>query len=194
MSITHYRHKMKCIFVDIKECEMEFFLFPDEVDDKLKKKFKKFGFPEIWLKYPDDVSNAFIDLGNGTFLTEGVKHSSFPITAPFDSAAYSVDYIEERNSIILKLNGTFFCFNDSEVYDDDGQNQLMLSKTEGCIDVIRLNNNKGKPIKKPKDEWGISSPIEALAVDTEYNGKGYKADLKLYSKSGIYRNGVIAPE
>ncbi|MBT7397573.1 MAG: hypothetical protein HN775_00105, partial [Hellea sp.] len=55
---------------------MEFFLFPDEVDDKLKKKFKKFGFPEIWLKYPDDVSNAFIDLGNGTFLTEGVKHSS----------------------------------------------------------------------------------------------------------------------
>ena len=185
---------MKCIFVDIKECEMEFFLFPDEVDDKLKKKFKKFGFPEIWLKYPDDASNAFIDLGNGTFLTEGVKHSSFPITAPFDSAAYSVDYIEDRNSIILKLNGTFFCFNDSEVYDDDGQNQLMLSKTEGCIDVIRLNNNKGKPIKKPKDEWGISSPIEALAVDTEYNGKGYKADLKLYSKSGIYRNGVIAPE
>ncbi|MDG1142685.1 MAG: hypothetical protein P8N24_05605 [Hellea sp.] len=185
---------MKCIFVDIKEFEMEFFLFPDEVDDKVKRKFEKFGFPEVWLKYPDDVSNVFIDLGNGTFLTEGVKHSSFPITAPFDNAAYSVEYIEDRNSIILKLNGTFFCFNDSEVYDDDGQNQLMLSQTEGSIDVIRLNNAKGKLIKKAKDEWGISSPIEALAVDTEYNGKGYKAYLKLHSKSGIYRNGVIASE
>jgi len=65
---------------------------------------------------------------------------------------------------------------------------------EGSIDVIRLNNAKGKLIKKAKDEWGISSPIEALAVDTEYNGKGYKAYLKLHSKSGIYRNGVIASE
>ena len=29
---------MKCIFVDIEQCELEFFLFEDEVDDKMKKK------------------------------------------------------------------------------------------------------------------------------------------------------------
>ena len=58
---------MKCIFVDIEQCELEFLLFEDEVDDKMKKKLKKLGFPNIWIHFPSNDTDALSDLGNSLF-------------------------------------------------------------------------------------------------------------------------------
>lgn len=182
---------MKCIFVDIEQCELEFFLFEDEVDDKMKKKFKKLGFPNIWVHYPSDAANTLADLGNGIFQQGDFQCSSFSVIEPTPDASFEINYNEERNSISLKLEGTFFSGNDSEVYDDDGETEFMLSQSGGIIQVIALNNDKSKPIKKPKDEWGMSAQIEALAADLEYNNKGYGLRFKLHTKPGIYQDGDI---
>jgi len=182
---------MKCIFVDIEKCELEFFLFEDEVDDKMKKKFKKMGFPNIWIQYPSNAADTFTDLGNGIFRQGDFQCSSFSVTEPTTDASYEVNYNEERNSISLKLEGTFFSINDPEVYDDNGETEFMLSQNMGIIQVITLNDDKNKPIKKPKDEWGISSEIEALASDLEYNNKGYGVSFCMTTKPGMYRDGEI---
>ena len=182
---------MKCIFVDIEECELEFLLFEDEVDDKMKKKFKKLGFPNIWIHYPSDASDALADLGSGIFQQGDFQCSSFSVIEPTADASFEINYNEERNSISLKLEGTFFSGNDSEVYEDDGETEVMLSQSAGIIQVITLNNDKGKPIKKPKDEWGMSTRIEALAADLEYNNKGYRVNFNLFTKPGMYQEGDI---
>jgi len=182
---------MKCIFVDIEQCEFEFFLSEDEVDDKMKKKFKKLGFPNIWIHYPSDASDALADLGSGIFQQGDFQCSSFSIIEPTADSSFEINYNEERNSISLKLEGTFFSGNDSEVHEDDGETEFMLSQSTGIIQVITLNNDKGKPIKKPKDEWGMSDPIEALAADLDYNGKGYGLRFSLETKAGVYQDGKI---
>jgi len=182
---------MKCIFVDIEQCELEFLLFEDEVDDKMKKKFKKLGFPNIWIHYPSDASDALADLGSGIFQQGDFQCSSFSVIEPTADASFEINYNEERNSISLKLEGTFFSGNDSEVYEDDGETEVMLSQSAGIIQVITLNNDKGKPIKKPKDEWGMSTRIEALAADLEYNNKGYRVNFNLFTKPGMYQEGDI---
>jgi len=182
---------MKCIFVDLEQCELEFFLFEDEVDDKMKKKFKKLGFPNIWIQYPSKATDTLADLGNGIFQQGDFQCSSFSLIEPTADSSFEINYNEERNSISLKLEGTFFSGNDSEVYEDDGETEFMLSQSTGIIQVITLNNDKGKPIKKPKDEWGMSDPIEALAADLEYNNKGCGVRFKLHTKPGIYQDGEI---
>ena len=182
---------MKCIFVDIEQCELEFFLFDDEVDDKMKKKLKKLGFPNIWVHYPSDAADTLADLGDGIFQQGDFQCSSFSIIEPTADASFEISYNEDRNSISLKLEGTFFSGNDSEVYEDDGETEFMLSQRAGIIQVITLNNDKGKPIKKPKDEWGMSAQIEALAADLEYNNKGCGVHFKLHTKPGMYQNGEV---
>ena len=182
---------MKCIFVDIEQCELEFFLFEDEVDDKMKKKLKKLGFPNIWIQYPSEATDTLADFGNGIFQQGEFQCSSFSVIEPTADSSFEINYNEERNSISLKLEGTFFSGNDSEVHEDDGETEFMLSQSTGIIQVITLNNDKGKPIKKPKDEWGMSDPIEALAADLDYNGKGYGLRFSLETKAGVYQDGKI---
>lgn len=181
---------MKSIFVDIEECDLEFFLFTDEVDDKMKKKLKTLGFPSLWVQYPTNANDHFTDLGNGVYQAEGFPCSSVSITEPTSEASFSINYREDRNSITLKLKGTFFSINDPEIYNDDGE-MWMLDQTEGIVEMITLNNDKGKSIKKPKDEWGMSTRIEAIAVDTDYNSKGYKLTFKIHTKNGMYRDGEM---
>ena len=182
---------MKCIFVVIEKCELEFFLFEDEVDDKMQKKLKKMGFPKIWIQYPSKADDKLTDLGNGIFQQGEFQCSSFSVIEPTADASYEISYNEERNSISLTLEGTFFSGNDPEVYGDDGETEFMLSRTAGIIQVITLNNDKGTPIKKPKDEWGMSVEIEALAADLEYNNKGYRLNFNLYTKPGMYQDGEV---
>ena len=182
---------MKCMFVDIEPCELEFFLFEDEVDDKLKKKLQKMGFPSIWVNFPSSENNKLTDLGNDLFQQGDFQCSSFPVTEPTADASFLISYNEDKNSIIIKLEGTFFSVNDHEVFDDDGEADFILSRTSGIIQIIALNNEKGKPIKKPKDEYGMSTRIEALAADLEYNNKGYGLRFRMHSKLGMYKDGEV---
>jgi len=186
--------KMKCIFVHVEPCELEFFLFEDEVDDKMKKKFKKMGFPKIWVQYPSNAGDKLKDLGGGLFQQGEFQCSSFTMIEPTAEGFYEIRYDETKNSVRLKLEGTFFTGNDPEIYDDTSETEYMLSQTEGIIQVITLNNEKAKPIKKPKDEWGMSDPIEALAGDLEYNNKGSGIRFQLTTKRGTYIGGEIIPD
>ena len=182
---------MKCIFVDIEPCELEFFLFEDEVDDKMKKKLRKMGFPDIWVNFPSSDNNKLTDLGSGLFRQCDFQCSSFSITEPTKDASFAISYNEGKKSLIIKLDGTFFSFNDPEIFEDDGETDFMLSRTFGIIQNVTLNNEKGKPIKKPKDEYGMSMRIEALAADLEYNSKGFGLRFRLHSKPGMYQDGEV---
>lgn len=182
---------MKCIFVDIEPCELEFFLFEDEVDDKVKKKLQKMGFPGIWVNFPSSENNKLTDLGSGLFQQGDFQCSSFPVTEPTAEASFSISYNEAKNSIIIKLEGTFFSVNDPEIFDDDGEADFMLSRTSGIIQIVALNNQKGKPIKKLKDEYGMSTRIEALAADLEYNNKGCGLSFRMHYKLGMYKDGEV---
>ena len=179
------------IFVDIEPCELEFFLFEDEVDEKMMKKLQKMGLPQIWVSFPTSDSNQLIDLGNGLFQQGDFQCSSFSVTEPTNDASFSLNYNEDKNSIIVKLEGTFFSANDPEIFDDDGETDFLLSQTAGIIQVIKLHNEKGKLIKKPKDEFGPSTPIEALAADLEYNNKGCGVRFKIHTKLGVYKDGKV---
>ena len=182
---------MKCIFVDIEPCELEFFLFEDDIDDKMKKKLQKMSLPHIWVSFPSSNNNKLTDLGNGLYQQGDFQCSSISVTKPTKNASFTVNYNEDKNSITLKLEGTFFSFNDPEVFDDDGETDFMLSQTDGIIQIIKLHNEKGKLIKKPKDEFGPSTPIEALAADLEYNNKGCGVRFKLHTKPGVYKDGEV---
>ena len=182
---------MECIFLDIEPGELEFFLFEDEVDVEMKKKFQKMGFPNIWVHYPSNANDKLVDLGGGLFQQGDFQCSAFSVIEPTADATFAISYNEGRNSIILKLEGTFFSGNHFEVYEDDGHREFMLSRTEGIIQIMTLNNDKGKVIKKSKDAWGMTNPIEALAADLEYNNKGYGLRFRLYTKPGIYHDGEV---
>lgn len=183
---------MKCVFVDIEPCELEFFLFENEVDDKMKKKLQKLGFPGIWVSFPSNETNKFTDLGRGLFQQGDFQCSSFPVTEPTADASFSISFNEDKNSILIKLDGTFFSVNDPEISDDDGESEFMLSRTSGIVQIITLSNEKGRPIRKPKDQYGMSTPIEALAADLEYNSKGCGVRFRLHSTPGVYQDGEVS--
>ena len=82
---------MKCIFVDFEQCELEFFLFEDEVDDKMKKKLKKLGFPNIWVQYPSDAGDTLADLGNDIFQQGDFQCSSFSLIEPTADSSFEIN-------------------------------------------------------------------------------------------------------
>ena len=182
---------MKCFFVDVEDTELEFFLFDDEVDDKMKKKLEKLGFPELSLSWPEDPKNKFSETREGIFQQGMFGCESIRLTEPTADASFSAHYLEDTNSIIVKLKGTFFSINDIMLYELENPSEIYSRQDHGFTQIIRLNNDKNKIIKKPKDEYGGATPIEALAVNTEYDSSAYKVNFRVIVKDGMYKDGEI---
>lgn len=185
---------MKCLFLEIEETELEFFLLDSEVDESMKKKLAKLGFPDIWLKFSENPQDKFTEISKGVFQQGMFPGSSVCLTEPATGGAFSIRYMEDTNSIVLKLKGMFFSVNNPDLEGNGDGSASIEDQTFGFAQIITVNNEKNKPVKKPKDEYGMATRLEALAVNTAYDGSGYKVNFRVVIKDGRYKDGEVVNE
>ena len=178
---------MKSVFLDIEAVEFKFFLFEDEIDDKMKKKLRKLGLPDIAVSFPENSDDIFEQIEPGLFKEGDFYCSSFSITDVTEESRFSAIYNDEDNSITISLKGLFFSINDLEVEGFSEDQSLYEGQNFGFISAIKLRNEKGKYIKKPKDKYGMSIPLEALVQRGNYGGPSYKIMFKVVVKKEIFR-------
>lgn len=179
---------MKCIFVDVDDVELEFFLFEDEIDEK---KLKQLGIPNIWVSYPEDLTKKFELVSKGVYEQGDFECGTLHLGEPTQNATLSAHYRADTKSIIVRIKGRIFCSNYIDFDNFSLSNTDPLKIEEGYIDIITLNNHKNKLIKKPKDEYGMSLGLEVLAANTDYDGSSYKISFKVYIEDGSFQDGKI---
>ena len=158
-------------FIIFPQTELTFYLFDEEVDAKMAKKLVKLGLADFEVKFPEDPNDKFVR-GNGNLWNGGdFPQDGVPVTAATDSSKFSTVFNKQSNSISVYLEGRFFSYREFD--------QSYADRSLGYVDAIRLNNEKGKLIKKPKDEWGVAAPIEALAEKGVYGGGMHKVSFSL---------------
>lgn len=164
---------MPAVFIEFPKTEMTFYLFDDEVDEAMAKKLSKLGLVDLSVEFPEDTKNQYVMGEDGLYRGEGFATISFPVTGSTGASNYATKFDASNNSISVLVEGRFFCFNTMD------EIQPNADRTVGFVWGIRLKNDKGKLIKKPKDQWGISNPIEALAEKGVYGGGGYKVSFSV---------------
>lgn len=162
------------IYAVFPKTELKFYLFDEDVDDKMAKKLKKLGLPDITFEYPLDSTAQFSEIGQSLFVSGDVETRAITLCEVCDGAQVIVNFDASQNSILVSLEGRFFC--GSQLDNEDAS---FAGSKFGITPVIRVKNDKGKQIKKPKDEWGMSDPLEALAVKGEYDGKCIGASFEV---------------
>lgn len=182
---------MKCIFAEIEKFELEFFLFPGDVDEKMKKKLLKLGLPIISIEWPEDVTVEMINVDAGVYRFGEFPRSGLSILEATKDSSQSIKFNPERNSVTLCLAGRYFCYNDAEVEGFSSGTSFLTGKTYGFITGILLTDHRNKQIKTPKDAYGISNRLEALAVNPEYNDLCYRINFKPAVLSGMFKDGQV---
>lgn len=146
---------MPAIYANFPQTELTFYLTSD-VTPALEKKLTKLGWADMWLRYSFDEELKMKDLGNSQFqYLDGEFGASIPITEPAENGSFSVIYNAVEKSIKYIFEGKFLIYGDT---DDESAAEY---KNISCAYAgsIRINNDKGKAIKLPKDEYGMSLPI-----------------------------------
>jgi hypothetical protein len=166
---------MKSIFVELHETHMRFHLFDHEVDAKMAKKLRNLGLADIEIQYPMNVSDEFCHEGNGIYRQGNFACGSIRISSATQDAEFSTVFDPSNNTVDVKLKGRFFCCHILE--DKHGLN--IDQQTFGFVGGIRLTDSKGKRVKKPKDQWGMSIPIEALVERGIYNNAALRVNFKV---------------
>jgi hypothetical protein len=169
------RISMKSVHVEIPKVTLIFHLFDDEVDDSMAKKLQKLGLPDIWLSYPDDSSDTFEHIQGNLYKQGDFSCSSIPVSEATDTASWSATFDSNTNTVSVSIEGNFLCFND--VYGDSAK--VAEQQKFGYINAIKLNDTKGKPIKKPKNSYGISAPIEALIEKNSNDSASAQVSIKV---------------
>jgi hypothetical protein len=167
------------IYAVFPKTELKFYLFDEDVDAKMAKKLKKLGLPDITFEYSRDPTAMFPEIEQGLFITGDVETRAITLCEACDGAEASVNFDPSQNAILLTLEGRFFC--GSQLDDEDPS---LAGSKFGLTPVIRVRNDKGKQIKKPKDEYGMSDPLEALVVKGEYDSKCVGASFKVVFNYG----------
>jgi hypothetical protein len=61
--------------------------------------------------------------------------------------------------------------------------QVIYKKVrEGFVNIIKLQDSKGKEIKLPKDDYGMMNPLEAVSTRDEYDGGYFRIPLQITVK------------
>ena len=162
---------MQQLLLTVREAGLKFYLSNSEVDSKMVKKFEKLGFPDIWVDVPIKGANKISQNNNGFYELGESDCEKIMLVSPTSNGKYLIEYNENENCLILLLHGEF----DAGNYFPDDLDWLQEADVkEGYISSIRPTNDKGKEIRKPKDEWGISAPIEALSIRENYESLVYQ--------------------
>lgn len=171
---------MPSVFINFPKTELTFYLFDDEVDGKMAKKLTKLGLADLAVEFPENPSDTYVRGEDGLFRAGEFPNNSFPVTDVTDGASFKTAFNREDNSVSVHLEGRFLCFNTLDDIEPISEWKL------GYVWGVRLKNDKGKLIKKPKDEWGMSSPIEALAEKGVYGGGAHQVSFSIHVEDETY--------
>jgi len=176
---------MAKIFINLPETKLKFHLFDKDIDSKMSSKLRNLGLADISILYPSNPSDVFAKEANGVYRQGEFACDSVSIISATDGATFSTTFNPEDNTVDIVLMGRFFCGN---VFEDAESFKLIdkvHEKTEGFIWCTRLTDNKGKIIKKPKDEYGISSPLIALVEKETYDNAAWRVDFKAFIEDDL---------
>jgi hypothetical protein len=172
---------MSAVYVTIPKIELKFFLFADQLSPALDKKLAEIGWPSIWLTYSLDRKLKLKELPDGKFTyVSGDFGESIPLTKATENGSASVSLAKQDHSITLQLEGEFLVYG----FSDDESIQSFKKIREGFVNIIKLQDVKGKLIKLPKDEYGMANPLEAVSSLNEYDGGYYRVPLHVVVKDG----------
>jgi hypothetical protein len=165
---------MPAVFIEFPKTELKFYLFDDEVDETMAKKLSKLGLANLSVDFPENPDLNYAEGDDGLFHAGEISTIGFPVTSITTNSKFSTRHNPNDNSISVYLEGRFFCVN---TLDDV---KPITDWKDGYVWAIRLRNDKQKLIKKPKDQWGMSVPIEALAEKGVYGGGALKLSFTLH--------------
>lgn len=141
--------------VSLEPCNLTFNITsPEKINQAIEKKLQSMGFPEIWAT-PNAKAIDTSLTSCGLVSDETLDRSeSIPLSSPIDDGIFECTYQTENHSINVKLSGTF------SVWSTD--NILYLKDSKFIyISAVRAQDGKKKPLKFPKDNFGMSDKIEA---------------------------------
>jgi hypothetical protein len=166
---------MKSIHIEIPKSNFKFYLFENDLDESTRNKLKKLGMPDFSINFPEDPKDNFEKTSDGFFRQGDFYCNSISPMTPIDGATHRAIFDPSDNSINVELEGTFFCVN---IFEEDISPSIP-NLTFGYISGTRLNNDKGKLIKKPKDQWGMTDPLEARIEKNSYDGGSCIVNFKV---------------
>jgi hypothetical protein len=141
----------------------------------MAKKLKNLGLPDIWLSYPDNPNDSFEHVQGNLYKQGDFSCSSIPLSAATETSSWSATFDPTNNTVSVSLEGKFLCFND--VYGDAAK--AAEPQKFAYIYAITFNDLKGKPIKKPKDSYGMSTKIKALIEKGNYDSASVRVPINL---------------
>lgn len=113
---------------------------------------------------------------------DGDFSESFPLAEPDEGGSFTATYNPENNTVSLQLSGDFVIY---DVTDEESSEQYKRV-SEAYLSIIGLNNDKGKKIKLPKDQFGMSPELEATVSRDQYGDVYYKLPLEITSSDADF--------
>ena len=175
--------KERAIFITFSNAKFVFYLFDDEIDEPMKKKLNKLGLPDISIDWPEKQSDKFFQIPGDLYKQGDFQCGGISVTDTTNDSNYSAVYDPITNTVSVVLNGEFFCIN---TLDDNIKS--LLKQKQGFVSGARFRDTRGKLIKKSKDQWGMTNPLEARIVKNSYVGESQKIEFKITAKDGVFRN------
>jgi hypothetical protein len=176
----------KAIFITFSNAKFIFHLFDDEINEATKKKLSKLGLTDISIAWPEKNSDKFLQIPDGLYKQGDFHCEGISVTDTTNDANYSAVHDPITNTIAVLLNGEFFCLN---TMDDNVKS--LLKQNHGFVSGARFRDTKGKLIKKSKDQWGMTNPLEARIVKNSYKGESQKIEFKITAKDGTFIRGQL---
>lgn len=171
----------RSVFVTFNDVKLTFHLFDQDVNDAMVKKLSKMGVPDIAFNWPASPTDKFLEISNGLYKQGDFECEGVSITSTTKGATCICVFDPASNVIVVTLNGEFFCFNSM---DDDVTR--LSGQTFGFVEGARFRDAKGKLVKKPKDQWGMSDPLVAKIVKNSYEGESQRVAFTVTVKPGDY--------
>lgn len=169
---------MPRLVAKLPKTKLKFYVSPDEINPQLEKKMASLGWPELDLRYSHDNKLQLEDLGEGKFrYKKGDFGDSIPLIEPTQNGSFSVTYDSSDLSVTCEFEGEFLVF---DYTDEDSAGAYTIIKT-AYASGIQIADAKGKSIKKPKNDYGMTLPLEATVVPGEYGDVYLAVSLEVTS-------------
>jgi hypothetical protein len=167
------------IYIQLKNVEFVFYLFDSDIDQSMKKKLSSLGLPNIHFSFPESNKHSFLEIGGGLYKQGDFACMSVPLSEAQKNSAYSAVFDPLQNTITVKLDGEFLAF---RTFDDDADLKKLTRQKVAFVDGARFTDGKGKLIKKPRDAYGASSPLEGRMVKNSYEGESQMVDFVIVAR------------
>ena len=170
---------MPSVFAKVPKTKLKFYLFPEDISPPIEKKLAALGWPELDLRFSTDKKLKLEDLGEGKFTyIDGDFSDNISLIEPTASGSFSAMYDPNDCSITYEFEGDFLIFG----YTDEHSAAIYTGIKTGYAFGVQVADAKGKSIKLPNNDYGMSLPLQGTVVKAE-NGDVYVAmDIAVTSR------------